>query len=139
MNNQPCCAPGGPVLTWAVDGTARTIVPPVGFPRRESEHKPGSPCQWSYTSGPGRGGKPVTFLRIERRRGRSPECWSPEGWSPSVQPDGNPKPETRPVLRRASITHYPLSTTESVVSGPILLHLHTEKHLAISTIAAVIR
>ena len=36
-NNRPCCESGCPVLTWAVDGTTWTIVPPVGFPTRESE------------------------------------------------------------------------------------------------------
>ena len=43
-NNRPC-APGGSVSTCAVDGTGQTIVPPVGFLNRGSEHLPGSPCQ----------------------------------------------------------------------------------------------
>ena len=60
--NRPC-APGGPVLTWAVDGTARTIVPPVGFPTREPQYLPGSPCQWTYAGGPALGKKPETILR----------------------------------------------------------------------------
>ena len=46
------CAPGGPVSTWTVDGTAWTIVPPVALPTRVSEHLSGSPCQWTYTCGP---------------------------------------------------------------------------------------
>ena len=70
-NNRPYCAPGDPVSAWAVDGTARTIVPPVGFPKSDSEHIPDSPCLWTYAGGPGPSGKPVTFLRIERRRDRS--------------------------------------------------------------------
>ena len=73
VNNRPCCATGGPVLTWAFDGTARTkIVPPVGF-QKENPSTSSSPCQWTYADGSGPGGKPVTFFRIERRRGRSPE------------------------------------------------------------------
>ena len=58
------------VSTWAVDGTGRTIVPPippVGFPTRGSEYLPSSPCQWTYTGGPPPGGKPETFLRNRRR------------------------------------------------------------------------
>ena len=78
VTDRRCCAPGGPVSTWAVNGTARTIVPPVGFPTRESEHAPGV--------------KPETFLR-NRRHGRSPDV-------DPVWPHGSPKPETRPVLRK---------------------------------------
>ena len=61
-NNRPC-APGDSVFTCAVDGTGQTIVPPVGFPNRESEHLPGSPYQWTYAGGPTPGGIPETFLR----------------------------------------------------------------------------
>ena len=75
--NRPC-ASGDPVSTWVVDGTARTIVPPVGFPTRESEHLPGSPCQWTYAAGP---------LRAKNQRHSS-----------------RPKPETRPVVRNRKET-----------------------------------
>ena len=98
--NRPC-PPGGPVSTWAVDGTAQTIVPPVGFPRRLSEHLPGSPRQWIYASVPAPGGKPDTFLRakpgdparspepnpeVDRVRPRSPNDWE------IPEPDENPRP-----------------------------------------------
>ena len=46
-NNRPC-APGDSVFTCAVDGTSQTIVPPVEFPNRESEHLRGSPYQWTH-------------------------------------------------------------------------------------------
>ncbi|KAK2180889.1 hypothetical protein NP493_422g02005 [Ridgeia piscesae] len=62
VNNRPC-APGGSVSTCAVDGTGQAIVPPVGFPNKESEHLPGSPYQWTYAGGPTPGGIPETFLR----------------------------------------------------------------------------
>ncbi|KAK2191067.1 hypothetical protein NP493_60g03003 [Ridgeia piscesae] len=89
--NQHSCASGGPVSTWAVDGTARTIVPPVGFPTRESEHLPGSPYKWTYAGGPTPGRKPETFLR-NRRRDQSQEArLKPE--VDAVRPNGKPKPE----------------------------------------------
>ena len=38
-NNQPCCAPRGPVLTWVFDGTARTKNSPASWiPKRQSKH-----------------------------------------------------------------------------------------------------
>ena len=43
----------------------------------ESEHLPGSPCQWIYNGGPAPGGKPETFLRSEAR-------------DPAVSPEPNP-------------------------------------------------
>ena len=53
------------VSTWTVDRTAWTIVPPVGFPTRQSEHLRCSPCQWTYAGGPTPGRKPETFLRAK--------------------------------------------------------------------------
>ena len=73
VNNRPCCATGGPVLTWAFDGTARTkIVPPVAFPK-ENPSTSSSPCQWTYADGSGR--RPGRFsgeLEIDPVRYRSP-------------------------------------------------------------------
>ena len=37
-------APGGPLSTWVFDGTAQTIVPPVGF-QKENPSTSGSPCE----------------------------------------------------------------------------------------------
>ena len=62
--NRPC-TPGGSVSTCTVDGTSRTIVPPIGFPTGGSEHLPSSPCQWTYAIGPAPVWKPETFLRAE--------------------------------------------------------------------------
>ena len=39
-------------------------------PKENPSKIPGRPCLWTYADGPGPGGKPVTFLRTERRRGR---------------------------------------------------------------------
>ncbi|KAK2138491.1 hypothetical protein NP493_7646g00001 [Ridgeia piscesae] len=83
--NRPC-ASGGSVSTWAVDGTGRTIFPPVGFPTRGSEHLPGSPCQWTYAGGPDPGGEPETYLRAEA-----------EDQAGSLQPN----PEVDPVRPRS--------------------------------------
>ena len=127
----PVVLPEAQLRPWHLTELPRqNIVPLVGFPKRESEHIPGSPYLWTYAGGPGLGGKPVTFLRIERRRDRSPEpgglepearraggrrselegrsrragIWSqdvrPKPEVNTIRPYGNPKPETRPVLRR---------------------------------------
>ena len=102
--NRSCCAPGGPVSPWGFDGTARTkIVPPVGFPI-ENPSTSGSPGQWTNADGSGPGGRPVTFLRIERRRGRRPESWRPEPEGRSPEVSSKPyfgEPEIDPVRRRS--------------------------------------
>ena len=61
------------------------LVPPVEFPKRESAQNT-CPRLWIYANGPGSGGKPVTFLRIERTRVRGPEPFGLMEY---------PKPETR--------------------------------------------
>ena len=94
-NNWPCCASGGSVLTWADDGTARTNSPASWIPKKgESEFMPGSPCLWTNDGGPGPGGKPVTFLQIERRRHQRAGAWRKLEVG-TVRPYGNPKPEIR--------------------------------------------
>ncbi|KAK2155672.1 hypothetical protein NP493_2049g00006 [Ridgeia piscesae] len=101
---QPCCAPGGPVSTWASDGTAWTKNCPASWipKKRIRAHAWQSMsmdiCQRARL---GRKTSDIPQDRTEMRsEGRSPEV-RPKPEVNTISPYRNPKSEIRPVLRRA--------------------------------------
>ena len=124
--NRPC-APGGPVSTWAIDGTARTIVPPVGLPTRVSEHLLGSPCKWTYAGGTAPGEKPETYLRAESRApagspGPNQKVDPVRRRSPSdreiPEPDANPKRHTVRLVSPGARRNHRLASGRSRTGEP---------------------
>ena len=89
-------APGDPVSTWAANESARTIVPPVGFPAKESTRLHGGPCQWIYSDGPAPGGIPETALR-----GEAGDCPPGEAGDPADPPEPERNPQVDPVRLRS--------------------------------------
>ena len=70
------CAPGGPVSTWAVERTVRTIVPPFGFPTRE-----------------------LTRQSMSVDLSQRGPLWAKKRRQSSGKPASGLKPETWPILR----------------------------------------